>query len=314
MRPIRFKIKWVTGVLLTVMAVAPWRAWAVEDAIIAVVNDEIVTLKDLRDYAQSTYMAMAAEGVDEAEMRRVMKDMEANCLRKLIDDKLILSRANEIGIQVREKLLDDRIEEIKKKYPSEKAFMEALVNNGATLGDLRRKVLDQLKIKFVVNHEVRSKVYVSPNEVTEYYERHKKEFQKPERVRLNSIYIPFTDNRRHDLDQAAEAWDQLRKGAPFAEVAKTFSKAPSVGIIERGQMLPEVEKAVFALPLNGISKPIEVKDGIFIFQLVEKFPAETEPLAQVKDKIQNILERQQFQQKMTTWLNKLREDAFIEIK
>ncbi len=89
----------------------PGIAHSVEDGIIAVVNDEVITFKDLQDYIRQTFASMAAQGVPEDQVKEMMAELQTNGLKQLIEDKLILSRANDIGIEVRDKLVDQRVEE-----------------------------------------------------------------------------------------------------------------------------------------------------------------------------------------------------------
>src|SRR3989338_4541213 len=128
----------------------PLAASAAEDAIIAIVNDEVITLKDLQSYIRQTQASLVAEGVSPEQREVLMAELGTEGLNRLIEDKLILSRANAINISVRDKLVDERVAEVRQKYGSEHALVEALVKNGATLTDLRNKILEQLKIKFVV--------------------------------------------------------------------------------------------------------------------------------------------------------------------
>jgi peptidyl-prolyl cis-trans isomerase SurA len=175
---------------------------AVEDAIIAVVNDELITLKDLKDYVRSTYVSLVAEGMDDTQLQAVMSDMEVNGINKLIEDKLILSKANKVGLVVREEIVDERVESIKRKYGSEQQLIGALIKNGATLTDLRNKIRDQMKIKYVIDHEVKSKVYVNPQEVTDFYEQNKGQFNMKDRVNLESVFIAYDDDKGAALVKA----------------------------------------------------------------------------------------------------------------
>ena len=140
-----FLTRWIATICFSLLLTFSWSqpSLAVEDAIIAIVNDELITLKDLKDYVRSTYVSLVAEGLDDTQIQAHMKDMEINGTNKLIEDKLILSKANNIGIKVREALVDERIEEMQSKYGSEQKLVEALIKNGATLTDLRNKI--QLK-------------------------------------------------------------------------------------------------------------------------------------------------------------------------
>ena len=309
----------LTRILLVVVLTAgvggiPARARAAQDAIIAVVNDEVITFNDLQDYIRQTFAVLSAQGVAEDKTKEMMSDLQSNGLKQLIEDKLILSRANEIGIEVRDKLVDQRVAEIKAKYVSDQIFLDALVKNGATVTDLRNKILEQLKIKFVIDHEVRSKVFVNPQEVTEFYEQNKNSFQKSRRVNLDSIYVRFVGDKEAARGRATEAMAMIKEGKDFAQVAKQYSDSSPVGIIEEGQLLADIEKVVFHLKQDEVSDPIETDEGIFIFKLKGEIPAQVAELREVKNRIYDLLFRKKFEKRFDQWLGKLHQKAYVEIK
>lgn len=292
----------------------PGVAHSVNDGIIAVVNDEVITFKDLQDYIRQTFASLAAQGLPDDQVKEMMADLQTNGLKQLIEDKLILSRANEIGIEVRDKLVDQRVAEIRARYASEQVFLDALVKNGANVTDLRDKILDQLKIKFVIDHEVRSRVFVNPQEVTEFYEQNKGSFQKSRRVNLDSIYVTFTGDKEAARARAKEALALLKEGKDFAGVAKQYSDSSSLGIVEEGQFLPDIEKVVFGLRQEQISDLVETDNGIFIFKLKGEIPAQVAELKEVKSQIYDLLYRKKFQERFERWLGKLQQKAYVEIK
>ncbi len=311
----RYRIRFLQFIFIFIIALTSHSpACAFDDAIIAVVNDEVITLKDLRDYIRQTYVSLIAEGVEEKQLKAMMLELESDGINKLIEDRLILTRAKAIGIDVREKLIDQRLDEIKQRYPSEEVFLDALVKNGANITELRDKILDQLKIKFVVEHEVKSKIFVNPQEVTEFYEQNKDSFQKNERVNLESICITFLEDKEAARQRAKEALELIGQGTDFLEAAKQYSDTPSVGVVERGQLQPAIEEVVFNLRENEVSPLMEAGTGIYIFRLKGKIPSETAEIKEVKDQIYQFLFTKKFRDSFMQWLQKLRENAYIEIK
>jgi peptidyl-prolyl cis-trans isomerase SurA len=307
--------KWLIVLISSFYILLPAKnLWAVEDAIIAVVNDEIITLKDLKTYIHSTYVSLIAEGLGEEQLRQAMLELEINGLDRLIEDKLILSRANKVKLEVKEKLIDNRVEEIKKRYPSEDAFMDGLINNGATLTDLRNKISDQLKIKYVVEFEVKKKIFVNPQEVTDFYDKNKIKYIKKEQVSLDSIFIRKKKTKEDARAKIDAAYDELQKGKDFKEVAAKYSDAPSLGVIEKGQTIPIIDTTVFALKEGQISPVVEVETGFYIFKLTGRKPAEQAKLSDVKDSIYNAIYHQKFKKEFESWLNNLKKEAYIEIK
>lgn len=290
------------------------RTMALEDAILAIVNDELVTLRDLRDYVKATYAAMVAEGKSQKEIDGVMLDLEINGLKKLIEDKLLLSKANDMGMAVKDKIVDDKIESLIERYPSEQAFNEALMKNGATMTDVENKVREQLKIAFVVENQIKSKIFVNPAEVTNFYEEHIDKFMQKERIVVESIFIPFDEDKATAEKDIAVARIMLENEMPFSDVAEKYSKASSLGEVERGQLLPEIEKVVFHLKEGEISEVFEVETGFYLFVITKKYTANLAPLEQVEDVITQQIYTTKFREKYLSWLEELKQDAYIEIK
>ena len=137
-------------------------AGANTDAIVAIVNDDVITLKDLRQYVAGVASQMRVENKSQDEIRQAMLEYEQKGLDKLIEDKLILAAANVKGIQVRDDIIDKRLKEIKGRYPNEDEFVNALGSEGMTISDLRQKLTDQMKVKFDLDMEVRDKIFVKP--------------------------------------------------------------------------------------------------------------------------------------------------------
>src|SRR3989338_4137760 len=124
------------------------------DTIIAIVNKEVITLKEIHDYLKAIYMQVKSEGRSDEEIREIMAFYEQNGHNKLIEDKLLLDEANKREITVRPKAVDDKMAEIKKQYASEEDFLRSLVKEGLTVTELRKKIEDQIKVKFLVETDV----------------------------------------------------------------------------------------------------------------------------------------------------------------
>ena len=287
---------------------------AMEDSIVAVVNEDIITLSDLKDYLSAVYFQLKSDGKSPAQIEAMMKDMEGDGIKRLVEDRLILSEAKKKGVEIRPDLINKRVDDIKKQYSSEQEFLNAIMRDGFTVTDLKRKVEDQFKVKFLVEEEVRSKIFVNPQEVTTYYKNHFEQFRKPERAELDSIYIPIEKDARAARIRAEEALTEIQQGKDFLAVAQAYSQAPSMGMMEKGQMLPTVESIVFKLNAGQTSSVVEVPNGFYIFKLKEKFPMEVASLEQAKERIYDRIFQQKFEEKFNSWVDKLKKDAFVEIK
>ncbi len=304
--------------LILSWVVLPFPVCAVEDTIVAVVNDDVITLKDYEDYVTSNYHQLQMEGLPASQVQELVDDMKTNGIRRLIEEKLILDKANALGIKIDEAAVNQQIDSMKTRYKSDQEFLDALLADGNTLTDLRSKVRDKIKMKYLINDEIRAKIYVNPQEVTEYYNQHPEYFQKPESRQLESIFIAQQDDKNAAKEKAeniyASVKDLLSQGNDFASLAQKYSEATSIGLIKKGQFLPDIEATVFQLQPKEISPLIETANGYYIFQVKEKFPMEVSSLEEVKKNIYDEIFQIKFQKNFRDWVDELKAKAYIEIK
>ncbi|MCK5179488.1 MAG: peptidyl-prolyl cis-trans isomerase, partial [Candidatus Omnitrophica bacterium] len=88
----------------------------------------------------------------------------------------------------------------------------------------------------------------------------------------------------------------------------------SVGIVEQSELLPLVEETVFNLDMNAVSSLVETESGIYIFKLIGEFPAEISSLGDVKGAVHDLIYKEKFKNLFVDWLEKLKNEAYIEIK
>ena len=89
---------------------------AFEDGILAIVNNEAITLKDLREYLGLVYIGLKSSGRNQEDIREGMAYYEANGLEKLINDKLMVYAAEKKGLTIRPEVAEKRINEIRSQF------------------------------------------------------------------------------------------------------------------------------------------------------------------------------------------------------
>jgi foldase protein PrsA len=309
--------KIVTGLLLSIIFCTQPAMAAINqnsEKIIAIVNEEIITLKDLKAYMANMYSQLRIENNDPFEVDQIMKQYEEKGITQLIEDKLILAASKEKEIVIKDAAIDKKMDEIKARYPSDFVFQTMLEQQGMTVSDIRERIAEQMRAKFMVDNEVKSKIFVNPQEVTDYYNLHQEEFVQKARVNLDSIFISFDKGLEEARKEAGMVHAMLKEGKSFSEVAKEHSDLPSVGVIEEGQLKPEIEEKVFKMKEDEISDPIEVENGIYIFRFIRNTPRETKTLKDVKEIISSKIFEKKFQDRFSAWIEKLRKKAYVEIR
>lgn len=155
---------------------------------------------------------------------------------------------------------------------------------------------------------------VTDQDVQKYYDEHKAEF---ERVTARHILIPAGGASGQTDEQAKAKADAIKqrldKGEDFAAIAKAESADPGSkdegGLLQpfgRGQMVPEFEETAFSQKDNAISQPVKTRFGYHIIQTLKK---ETQPLAEVKEEITEILRPQ----KVEAMVEQLRKAANVKV-
>ena len=97
-----------------------------------------------------------------------------------------------------------------------------------------------MKARYIVDVEVKNKVFVNPQDVTDYYNAHSDDFTRKTRYSLQSIYVSFDKGKQEARNRAAEARAKLAAGEDFDKVFKEYSEMASVGTMEQGQMVPAI--------------------------------------------------------------------------
>ena len=134
------------------------------------VNDSVITVEDF-DRAVADATADFPTNMDiEAE---ILADIQLRILNQLTERLILLERARELNIQIDDRELEGVIASIKSDYPKgefDQVLLEQAVSFHQWENDLRIRLL----MEKVVNHELEPRIQITPEEISEYYEKHYK--------------------------------------------------------------------------------------------------------------------------------------------
>jgi len=288
---------------------------------VAVVNDEVITQRDVDQLLGVLYAQFSQEFTGD-ELLKKMEDVKKDILNQIIEDKLVLSRAKELGIKVTESEINERLESVKQGFPSEKEFYKTLETQGVTVANLKDRYRDQVMMKKLVDYEVKSRVSVLPSEISEYYEKNRDKFKKPDKYRVKNILIKAKDDVGLELAkvEADNIYSRIKEGVDFDGLAKEFSQGPNaagggdMGYIEPGQMLEVLDKAIFSLKKGEFSEPVKSEIGYHIFKVEDIKYGQHFSLEAVQKDIQMLLFQNKFKAMIAEWLADLKKKAYISIK
>jgi len=277
-----------------------------QDKVVAIVNNEVITQKDLTDFLNFIRLQYSRE-IKGKELEEKITSMKLDLLQRLIEDRIILQQAKIDKITVEPSRIKEKINEIKRRYALESDFERDLAKQGLVQADLENKIREQMLTFTIVEKNVRSKIVVSPDEITSFFEQNKSQFLKTEERVLTVIIL-------RDKDLANNMIYQLRIGKKIEDLASKFSFSTNTISASQGQQLSkEIEDTVFKLGIGEISSPVKIKEQYFIFRLDNIIGPKQLTLEQSQDKIQAYLFEKKLQEALNKWLDEIKKQSYIKI-
>lgn len=274
------------------------------DRVIAIVNHEAITKAELDAHSNFLRMQMGQDAWQQLRMS------DETALEALIEDLLILQEARRKGIDVDERSVSSRFERIRKTFKTDDEFSAMLSEQGLSVDTLMKRIKEQMVVEEFISRQIRSRVFIGPKEVTDFYEAHQEEFILPERVELDTISV-------NDKSLAEDIYAKLKLGLDFTAVKENYSEKEGIaGIIKKGELRREIDEVIFSLAEGAFTAPIEIKNkGYFIFFVRKKYPPdERKGLLDVQDRIRDLLSEREFQKRLGMLLEELKKNSYIVIK
>ncbi len=308
---------------ITVLASLGFCARAeVVDRIVVVVNNEIITQREV-DIMLAPIYGQYRNMYKGEELIRMLEDVREKILKQLIEDRLIYSEAKKLDINIDEKEVDARIDEIRSKVGSERELESMLSEQNLTVNELRARYREKIMIRKLIDQKVGAKIIITPLEVKNYYIANKDSFMQPEEIRLRTILIKPKEEQGGEagsLQLMRDIMKRLREGCDFEGMAKEYSDDPGaaegglMGYVKKGDLMPQIEDIVFKLKEGEITGIIKSPLGYHVFKIDERRLSRTRDLAEVRPDIEEFLYRDKASQRLRGWIESLAKSAYIEFK
>jgi peptidyl-prolyl cis-trans isomerase SurA len=292
---------------ISITAASAASAPVIVDRVVAVVNDEIITMSDLQREMQKRK--------DITDQKLMLEDM--------IDRKLQMDAAKRNGMAITDKELDEAVTDIMARNKMDaKQFEVALARENLTPEQYRTEFREQMTMSRLFNKFVRSGVSVDNTEIRTYYDKNAKLYSLPEEVKVRHLVVPVKEQASSAevtaaREQAESLMARIRTGEDFTRLIREYSGSPTaaqdgdLGFLPRGTAIPEIEAATKDLKPGEYAGPVRVGDGFHILR-VEEVRTPVMPFEKVKDEIQKLLFEQKMENTYRTFLQTLRSDAHIE--
>jgi peptidyl-prolyl cis-trans isomerase C len=307
--------------------------------VIASVNGTLIPL-DLLKREMTAYRLMSAHQGREVRPEDEEK-IAQGLLRKAIDTELIYQKSVEKKFKLDPATIDRELEHVQSRFPDEKLFLNALAAQQLTIDVFRKNIEKELLKEELIRTEIAPGAKIDETQVQAFYRENKDTFMKPESNRVSHIFVStppsgegqaesaqdrakaegiiawVKDEARRKINEAAS---KLRAGKTFSEVVKEYSedaesaaKGGDLGLIVKGQILPEIARALDTMKVGETSGVIESSFGFHIIQLTGKEPSRPISLEEVKSDILNNLLKAKTQELLQEYLSRLRKKSDIKI-
>jgi peptidyl-prolyl cis-trans isomerase SurA len=299
-------------------------AGTIFEEIIARVNNDVITKSDFEKSKESIRKELQ-KNFTGAEFEKAVAQQEKGLLKTMIDEQLLVQKAADLNLTADTEVIK-YLDKIRKDYNL--ADMEALdkmmMQQGIDPVEFKQNIKNYTLRQQVLGREVYSRLQISNDEISKYYEAHKEEFNRPEELRVREILISSEGKEEAQIPalekKAQEVLQKAKSGEKFDELAVKYSDGPTakdggdLGFFPRGKMLKEIEDVAFKLRRGQVSDIIRTKYGFVIVKVEEKHEAGIQKLDVVRNEISERIFEKKAQPAIQEYLTKLRKESFIEVK
>jgi parvulin-like peptidyl-prolyl isomerase len=293
------------------------------EQIVAKVNNEIVTVGELGRSRRMVEAELKRQQVPADKIQEAMKQGEPDLLRDRIDQLLLVQKAKELDLKVDQDL---------SKYMAELQSQSKIVDpdkfqqyvreqTGISYEDFKQQTKDNMLTREVIRREVGGRIAIPKAELRKYYDEHQNEFVRQEQVLLREILLSTEGKDAAAVEKKGkDLMARARKGENFGNLARDNSDAETarnsgeLPPFKRGDLRKEIEDLVFGQNKGYVTDPIRQPNGFLILKVEERYQAGLQPFEMVEPEVTEKLYMPKMQPAMRTYLTKLRQDAFLEIR
>ncbi len=290
---------------------------AATDAAVSV-NGKILKKSELESLVKDR-LAMLKEKIPADKQKEVKEDIKKRLVEEFIMRTVLNEEITRKKIEVSEQEIKITKDKIQASLPPNKKLSDFLKENRISQEDM----IFLIKVEKFANKEIGNKLKPTQKEINKFYQENKdKLFLSPESVHVRHILVSVNkdDSEKIKAEKKAKIENlrkQLLNGGDFAELARKNSDCPSkeaggdLNFIKKGQTVKAFDDAAFSQEKNAMGPVIKTEYGYHVIQVLDRKPARTIALGEVKDRISAFLEQQNKSKAFTDILKKLQQNAKI---
>jgi parvulin-like peptidyl-prolyl isomerase len=309
----------LAGVLAAAAPAVP--AQEVVEEIVAVVNDEVITLTDFRTQYELSEAQLRNSGLPADQVAQQLEKFRKSFLDSLITDSLLLQKAKELGLNVQEQM-KAMLESIKTQnnIASDADLRRAVEQSGIPYETWLRQAEEDMLRRGVLYTEIQRSIVLEDAEVVQYYKKNPAEFTTPTQYKIEAVYLAGENRTAEEIETLKAAVDaKLKGGAAFPDTAAELSDPPlketkgDLGTFKAGELETALEAPLERLKAGETTPWINNKNGWYLLKLAEKTDSALRPFDEARKEVEEKIYNSKAAVKQEAYLKTLREKSFVKI-
>lgn len=294
------------------------------DRIVAIVNEDVITLAELGKEEQRIIGQFQQEASD-ATIEREKGKIRAGVLNHLVERKLAEQEAKRLGLSVSEAEVDAAIEKIVRDHEITKEQLTArLEQDGVSMEEYRQKLKEQIERFKLIGQAVNAKIVITEDKLREHYKNNQRSYTGQQEYRVQHIVFSIprgcSEKEKQTIFKKAEDIHQRAKdGADFEGLARQFSEyataseGGNLGYLDKNELAPYMRDVIAALKAGEVSPVVETPIGYQIFKVINIKESKEKAFEEVKEEIYQVLFEQDVNRRFMIWIKELRDRSYIEV-
>ena len=323
----------------------------VVDKTLAIVNGEPLMSSEFNKLLEPMIQQYKAMAPVEEQTDSKINELKNQILEQRIEQMVLTQEAKKQKIKIVQRELDEAVNQVKKRFPSDDVFQSELKKEGLSLVQFEKRIEEQLMVQKLVEKEMKGNIKQPTDaEIKKFYDnvRAKMKGEKlnlskeedetvdavakllkrmsSEQVRLNQIYIKCDKDATAQERKAAEAKVAIVKkalagGAGFAETSEKYSddallkqRKGDMGFVIKGDLDKRLEDKAFSMTVGQYTKePIQSDSGYHFLRVTESRASQSFTYEDVKNDLAEVLYRQNGKKLYDKWVEGLKSKSNIKI-
>ena len=270
------------------------------DKVVANVNDNVVLYSEITKKKQEIKQKKVKLPFEEKALKS-----DKELLEILINDLLIQQAIKEKGLEATASEVDQLFKEnLERTGMTEEQFAQALQKEGHSVKEYRTRLKNEFAMRRLLGPEM-AKIKVTDQDVVNFYKTNPQLLKQNTRFQVKQIFFQAAQDDPKKLELANDIQKKAAQGEDFEGLVKKYSEGTSdLGILEKGQMIPEFEKQIENMKMGSVSPVFKTSLGYHIIKVT------------LPDEVLQVIRERLFQEQVLSaqqsFIQQKREKSFIK--